>query len=272
MANNNLRVIYNNLADTSTITSSVASLGATLLANVKLNTKSLVNRTTGNSVTYTITLAASSQISGVILPFCNLTSTATITVALNTGLNTGAVLACPWQSSATTYGTIPTGANGYAYGRGTYARVWFTPTTCASLTVTITDTSNTDGYIELSRIVVGNYWSPTYNTEFGLSYTPKDTTTVERTEAGDSITNRGIRYGSINFNMNWLTPTDRTNLTNILKGGGIHNPVLVSLFPDNSVDWGKEGLFMLYGRFTQLGGISHPMYSMYSTTFDIEEI
>jgi len=273
MSSNNMRVIYNNLANAATITSSVTPIGVTTIANMQKDIKSLVCRTSGTTVTFTVTFASAVMIGAVVLPFCNLTSTALIGITLSTGYTVTGVKACPWQGmGGLDYGTIPAGSNGYSYGRGTYARLWFTPTTCTSLTITITDVANTAGYLEFSRLIVGNYWMPKYNIEFGLSASVKDLTTQDRTEAGDLISNRGIRYNAMHFDLKWLTPTDRLQLTNILKGGGMFNASLISLFPDNSDDWTKEQLFMIYGKMTQLPDIVHPMYTMYTTTIDFEEI
>lgn len=278
MATNNLRVIYNNLANNATITSSVTATGVTAVANIKVDSKSLVCRTAGTAVTFTVTLATASTVGGVVLPFCNLTSTATINVSLLNGvtnlLTTGAILACPYQNlGGSNWGTVPTGANGYAYGSGTYGRVWFTQTAnVTSLTITITDTSNTAGYLEFSRLVVGQYWSPTYNTEYGLSNGMKDLTTHERTEAGDLVSNRGVRSPSMNFTVNNMLPTDRLSLYSIFKFGGLSNPLLISLFPDNTTDWSKERDYMIYGKLPQFNEIVHPIYNMYNSSIEIEEI
>jgi hypothetical protein len=211
-------------------------------------------------------------VGGVILPFCNLTATATMNVTLSTGYTTGNVLACPYQNlGGWDWGAVPLGVNGYAYGRGTYARVWFPQTSCTSISVVITDTANTAGYLEFSRLVVGSYWSPKYNTEFGLGYAIKDLSVHDRTEAGDLVSNRGIRYSSMNFDLKWLVPADRLQMTTILKGGGLTNPLLISLFPDNTDDWAKEQTFMIYGKLSQLSDVTHPLFGIYSTQLDIEE-
>lgn len=270
---NNLRILYQNLADKATIGSSIAPIGVTSLANLKSDPKSLVCRTTGTSVTFTVTLATPSIIGGVILPFCNLTSTATINVTLNTGFTTGTIAACPYQNlGAWDWGALPLGVNGYSYGGGTYARAWFSQASCSSLTITITDTANTEGYLEFSRMIVGPYWSPRYNTSFGLSATPKDLSVHERSESGDLVTTRGVKFNSINFDLKWLNDSDRHQLISILKGSGMYKPMLISLFPDNSEDWAKEQSFMVYGKLPQLNDLSHPIFGIYSTQIQIEEI
>lgn len=274
MAANNLRIIYKNLADISTITCNLTPIGTTSLANLKVDTKALVCRTTGTSVTFTFTLPSAQIVGGIVFPFCNLTSTATATVKFDTVTVANAVTVCPYQALGVwDWGAIPLGANGYAYGRGTYARVWIPAQPSVTvIEVTITDTSNTAGYLEFSRAVVGAFWSPTYNTSFGLGTSVKDLSNHERSEAGDLITNRGVRFSSMSFDLKYLNPSDRMQMTTILKGGGLANPLLISLFPDNSEDWAREQTYQIYGKLPQLGEIVHPMFEMYTTQIEIEEL
>ena len=277
MAVNNLRVIYQNLADlsTTTITASTTA-GITSAANLQKDTKSLIWRSTGTSATLTVAFGSAKTVRGVILPFTNLTATATISVATvgGSGYTTGTVLACPykqtdnWDSSY-----LPQGANSYAYGSGTYARVWFpAQQTCTGLTITLTDTNNASGYVEASRLVVGDYWTPKYNTSFGLIAAPKSLSTNSRTESGDLVTNRGIQYNTMSFDLTWLTPDDRLIFTKIIKSNGINKGLLISLFPDASEDYDKEQTYQIYGKLTQVPDLTHPMYTMYSSKVEIEEI
>ena len=278
MASNNLRVIYKNLADSATITSSVAPSGVTLIANLSKDSKSLVCRTSGDTVTYTVTLPTEAIVGGVILPFCNLDSTATMTVALFNSANTqiyttGPVNACPYTNLGMwDWGALPLGTNGYSYGGGTYGRVWFPQTSCKKLTITISDTTKASSYIELSRLVIGAYWSPKYNTSFGMTSGVKDLSSNERLESGDLASNNGIKFNAVTFDLKWLDPSDRLQLMGILKGNGITKPLLISLFPDNEEDWGKEQTYQIYGKLPQVSNITHTLFGIYSSQIEIEEI
>lgn len=282
---NKLRIIYQNLADTATLTASSTASASTPATNMKLDTKSLVWRSAGTTATIVVNLASLSIVGGVMIPFCNLSSTSTIRVQGFTTANgigtaavsadTGTIAACPYAPLGQwAWGSIPLGLNTYAYGGSTYARAWFigdSQPACLSLLITITDTSNASGYLEASRLVIGAYWSPKYNTSFGLSTSVKDLSEHIRSESGDLITNRGIRYNSMNFDLKYLDPSDRTEFSKIVKGSGLPKPLFISLFP-NDEDSGKEQLHQIYGKLSQLGGLSHPIFEMYSTTIDIEEI
>lgn len=77
----NLRIIYDNIADTATITATSTS-GSLSTSNLKKDIKGLVHRSIGNSVTYTLVWASARTIGGVALPATNLSATATIEVRL----------------------------------------------------------------------------------------------------------------------------------------------------------------------------------------------
>jgi len=238
------------------------------------------SQTVGSSQSpITVTAAATKVLSGVLLAFTNLTSTATIkTTAINViaGVNPSAlgdVLARPWTDTAWDSTFLPANSNSYSYGGGNYARTWFSSdVTCTGLTIAITDTANTNSYLEASRLIVGKSWSPKYNTEFGIEVAVKDLSSQSRTESGDLITTRGVRYKTLNFNLNWLTYTDRTTFVNLLKTSGLSRPLAVSLFPNNSDDWDAEGLYQIYGKLTDTAAVTHPMFTVYTSSVSIEEI
>lgn len=314
MATNNLRIIYQNLADLSTATvtaNTTANATTTPASNMQKDIKSQVWRSgtfTSNLTTCTSHILVNlgttqTGLGGVVLPFCNLTSTATIRVRAYTGstisftgstpdsptfsttgatlvFDTGAVLACPYQVLGNwNWGVLELGANFYSYGGGTYARIWIPPNTTGignsfnQVLITIVDdrSAETNKYIEASRVVLGKYWEPKYNTSFGLSTTIKDLSAHQRTESGDLITNRGVRFNSMNFDLKWLTSSDRLDLTRILKGNGLSRPIFISLFPDDS-DTGKEQAHQIYGKLSQSSPIQHPIFETYSTQIEIEEL
>lgn len=303
MSTNNLRVIYNNAVDLTdtTITASSTASSATSVANLKLDAKSKVWRSGAYvRANLIVTFATDIIVGGVILPFCNITPTATIrirgyastvtlahdvttpaTPIITVGgtettplIDTTAVIAAPYQNTTLwNWGTNPAGANSYAYGGGTYARVWIsTPTACRKLTVEIEDTANTSGYLEFSRLLIGNYWSPTYNTSYGLSSAMVDLGKHQRTEAGDLNTTQGVRFNSMKFDLKYMDKTDRSRLLEIIRGNGIARPLFISLFPNNTDDYDKEQQYQIYGKLSQLSAVQHPMYEIYSSQLDIEEI
>jgi len=303
MAFNNLRIVHDNIVNLSstTLTASSSASINTLPVNLKLDAKSKIWRSSATStsavkVFLRVVFTASTVVNCVVLPFTNLTASATIRVYGYTGtipvIGTGTVdnptftaggtlvfdtgagyLACPYQSfNVMNLGTIPIGSNMYAFGGGTYARAYVpTPTACTSMIIEISDI-NTNRYIEASRLIIGKYWSPRYNTSYGVTNSQNDTSSHTRTQSGDLVTTRGPRSGSISFDLKFMDKTDKSILYSLMRAGGISRPVFISLFPENSDDYDLEQMYQLYGKLTQLPGTQYINFLQYSSTIDMEEI
>lgn len=298
---NNLRIVSQNYVDLSTTTVTASSTaGTTSLSNLKSDTKSLVWRsTTGTQASLIIDFGSQKTVGGVVLAFCNLpSSTATIklvgynapntpsftgsalTTSVTAAFNTGALACCPWNNlSLPVWGTNPAGSSNYSYGGGTYARNWLSTTQAATairyLGVEISDSSNTAGYIEVSRLITGPYWSPIYNTGYGMEAGIRDLSEHIRTESGDLLTRRGPRYRTLNFGLQWMNADDRKNMTKIFLGNGTPKPLFVSLFPDSTgtdEDYQREGVHQIYGKMMQAPGITYTNYDIYSTNLELEEV
>ena len=132
-------------------------------------------------------------------------------------------------------------------------------------------------FIEVSRLIAGTYWSPKYNTQYGLTSTIKDLSTHERTESGDLLTKRGPRYHGLDFDLKWLDQTDRVDVTKIFLGNGLPKPLFVSLFPDNTasglaIDYEKERAHQIYGKMMQVPGVQYSTLDMYSMQLQLEEV
>ena len=279
MAANNLRVLYYNAADNATITATT-SAASYPTSNMQNDIKGSVWRSTSViSNTITVNWATTQSINCIILPYTNLSKTATINITLYSGANatgttlytTGTINAVPYTMP--TWDTTYTGVNAYSYGGGTLVKQ-FTPSTVAnvlSATITIVDSANTQGYMEISRILAGVYWSPAYNTEFGLTVDYVDASSHSRSQAGNIITDIGPIHKSINFNLSYMTASDRNYLVQLIKLNGMRKPIYVSVFP-NDGDLEKELLYQIYGKLSSNPTITHPMFTIYSSSITIEEI
>jgi hypothetical protein len=276
----NLRIIYDNAADRATVTTSTTA-GSLAASNMKIDKKSKVWRSTNAlaaSTIITATWTTSEIIGGVILPFCNLSAAATIKIKLYTLSGDASPVYDTGFRPAATYtsvgvgdwGVNPLGVNAYSYGGGTYGVAYFPKQTVRKIIIEIVDTANTAGYIECSRLVAGAVWSPTYNMALGTPMEPIDTSTNDRSESGDLITTRGIRYRTLSFDLTWLLAVDRQRVNEIKRGNGKTKSLFVSLFPED-VDTEKEQIWQIYGRLKDIGAMTHDMPTIYSTSISIEE-
>lgn len=275
----NLRIVSDNAADRATSLVASSSAGTLAASNLQLAIKSRVWRATATSATLTVTWAVAEPVSCVALPFCNLSPAATIRVRgySDTGgvtlvLDTGVVPACP--AAAVTlrgWGAMSSGANAYGYGGGAYARVWFGQVNVRRLVVDLADSGNAAGYIEASRLVVGAYWSPTYNADSGAALTLQDQSKHYRTDAGDLMTDIGTRNRKLSLNLLCMPSADRATFANILRAIGMANPLFFSLFPQN-VDAEMERDHQIYGKVSQMSAITLTQLGAYSSQLEIEEI
>ena len=275
----NLRVIFNNAADRASLSASTTS-GNLSVSNLKRDIKSAVWRATSTSANITAIWSTGETISGVALPFCNLTSGATIrvrgyvdTTTSTTIFDTGMVAACIGVALGLgSWGSDSLGVNAFSYGGGAYARAWITnPATVKKLVIDIVDTNNTAGYIEVSRLICGQYWEPSIGPEQGATMTVVDTSKHYRTEAGDLMTDVGTRHRKQTFSLPSLDSTDRAKMWDILWGNGISRPIFISMYPNNA-DSRLEQSHQLYGKLVTTPIMGTPYFNHQSATVDIEEI
>jgi len=247
------------------------------------------------------TFSAPSIVGAIIMPFTNFTKTATITVkgyrgttplvfpTIGSGVTSPAIstanctevfsvvgsLCAPYSLSGDwSWGSIGKGVNSFSYSGGTYARVYVplaSQIACTSVVIEISDQYNTDKYVEVSRLIIGSYWTPKYNTQYGLTSTINDLTVNQRTESGNLITNRGAKFSRLNFDLGYLNVSDRNNLFSIFRGSGTSKPLFVSLFPEDT-DLEKERDFQIYGKLAGINPITHNTLELYSSALEIEEV
>ncbi len=275
----NLRIIYNNAIDRATIVAS-STAGSLSASNIKNDKKSKIWRSASNTATLTITWSSSEIVSGIILPFCNLLATDTIrfsgyteTADTTPVFDTGVVPPVASQPLGLwDWGAVPLGVNAYSYGGGTYGLKWLNNYySIKKLVIDIDASTNPAGYIEVSKIVTGSAWSPVYNTGFGMSATHVDTSARNRAESGDLVMTRNPVYKTLSFDVSWMQASDRQRFNEIMKGNGLTKSMFVSLFPEDT-DVEKEQTYQVYGKLSQIGGVSHTMFTIYAGHIDIEEI
>lgn len=289
-----LRIIYDNAADrTATLTAST-TVGSLVASNLQSDIKSAVWRATTTSGTITATWTTSQLIGGIVLPFTNLTSGATIrvrgyaeTADTSTVFDTGTIYACPPPTLGTQgWGSTLLGANGYesggantfSQGKGSYARAWLdAPAFAKKVVIDLVDTTNNAGYIEAGRLVIGSYWESKFNAEMGAAISIQDSTKQYRNDSGDLMSDLGTKHKKQNLNLPWLSADDRTTLWRILRGNGTGKPVFVSVFPNGLTgnplpDYKLEQTHQMYCRLVATPQVITPFWNNFSTTIDIEEV
>lgn len=270
-----LRVIHDNAADRATVTASTTA-GSLAASNMLTDIKGEVHRSTGTSVTYTLTWADGESIGGAALPATNLTAEATIQVRLYSDVaattliaDSGVVYACPGLNLGLWDWTLPLNANAFAFGGLAKAAVWLSDHYFAkACKIDIVDTNNRAGYIDCSRIVAGAYWTPEYNASYGAEVSIVDASTTARNDSGDLLADRGPQHDSLSFSLDFMPEADRARLMMIFRQCGTARNLFVSLLPGDASSVAEQD-HMIYGKRAN-SGISIPMYSAFSNKVTME--
>jgi len=286
----NLRIIYNNAMDRAISTIASSTAGTLTTANLLTDLKSEVWRSTSTSATLTITWAVSEVVGGIVLPFTNLTSTATMRVrgyadpgdsvpAFDNGTGQFAspagLFGDPGEWGIAPLGSnsfIPGGVNTFNYGGGSAAYAWVPLTNIKKLVIDIVDADNTAGYIEASKLVVGGYWQASVNPEYGaVSMSNNESTKIERSDAGDIRVDKGCMYRELSLNMQYLNTADRDFIYRIMRGNGMTKGMFVSCAP-SSTDIGEEQIYMLYGYLSKSSALSYQLFGKWGSSISVQEI
>lgn len=272
----NLRLIHDNAADRATSLAASTTSGALVAANLQNDFKGQVHRSTGTSVSYTLTWTNGETVGGVALPATNLSASATIRVRLysDTGGSTliadsGAVYACPGLNLGLWNWSMPLNGNAFAYGGASKSAVWFDEQVFARrCVIDLVDTGNTAGYIDCARLVVGAYWEPERNASYGAQVAVLDSTNTSRNDAGDNLSDRGNLHDAMSLDLKSVSEIDRARLMQIMRNAGAARNVFLSLLPAWA-DAAAEQDHMIYGKRSN-AGVSFDMYDRFSHKIDIE--
>lgn len=276
----NLRILSKNIFDAyDTISMVVGSAASGFpLTNLKIDAKSKTWRSTNLlSPKIKVTWAAARSISGVALAFTNLIAGSTFRITLYNDPTAGTLL---YDSGAISVnfnydnpvGFSTIGSSAFAYGGGSHVSAFFDiVANVKRMEIELTSASNPDGFIEISRIIAGASWEPQDNADYGAATGFMDSTTGIRTSAGDLKTNRGTISRFMEFQMNAMSPADKSALNNLFRSIGKSQPLFISLIPKTPI--AEEQISQqVYGKLDNDISISFPFFNLYSSSIRIVEV
>lgn len=178
--------------------------------------------------------------------------------------------ACPAPALRPRGWTAAQAAGAYAYGGGACARHWMPAELQATgVALTVSDPSNLQGYLESTKLIIGPYWSPTYNAaDASLAFA--DSTALYRTDAGGQGADAGYIYKRVSIDMSMMPAADRAVCAKFLRNSRAY-PIFLSLFPEDA-DLGLERDNSVYGRRTQDSDLTIENSIYYGTKIAVEEI
>ena len=278
----NLRIIDYNAANIATLTASTTS-GTLVASNMLTDIKSQVWRSTSTSAAILTACPTLKSVNAVIFAHTNFTNAATMRVVGYTLANdvpgvatpvfdTSALPCCAYTASSVFGWDANTpGVSNFGFGGGVYAGLFFTGGSVRRLYIEISDTGNAAGYVEVSRLIAGYYWSPTYNADYGVQLGYDDKSSHSRNDAGDLLTDITPRSKWLSFNLSGMEAVDRQNFMRLMRSKGLSSPIYISVFPADT-DKNLEQDYQIYGKQSALSPILMPYYSSYQTSIKIDEI
>lgn len=271
-----LNVIFDNAADRATSIAASTTSGTLVASNMQNDFKGQTHRSTGTSVTYTLTWTAGESVGGLGMPATNLTAAATVRMRLYSDTactaliaDSGTVYACPGLNLGLWNWANPINANAFAYGGVSKVGVWLDQMYFAKgCIIDLVDSGNAAGYIDNARLVVGAYWTPTQNANYGLQVAVNDTTKNSRNDAGDNPSDRGVVYDTMTLELKYMQEVDRQQLMYLIRNAGSARNMFFSILPGNSSSVAEQDA-MIYGK-RKNAPVSFDAFAIFSSKLDME--
>jgi hypothetical protein len=269
----NLRIIYNNIADSATIIASNTASGFSV-DNLKNTQKTSVHRSTTTTVTYTLNWTTAQSINCIALPATNLQSGDTIKLQLYTEAeDTGTVYetsnlkACT-DRVTTLYNktTAPTYVD-FGFGGATKTSVWLT-TTYRIKKLVVTLTSVTAPQIDCARIICGTYWESSRQVNNGIQLGYEDSSEITTTRSGNTYEDRKPISETMQFDLEYLSDADRQQLQKLMRSWGSSALIYYCVFPDNTNPEITQS-YSMYGR-SESNSLQYQFHKYYNSNFNIK--
>lgn len=135
-------------------------------------------------------------------------------------------------------------------------------------TIEIDDTANTDGYVEVGRLMICPVFEPTYNPSFGLRDGHVEYSTKARTQNGADWVTPRRRLREVQFALNWLTLAEGRTLHEMQQMEGTTSEVVYLPYSDTPGDMQRFGLV---GTLRELSGVEYPQTQTRGVGFAIDQ-
>jgi hypothetical protein len=240
----NVRLITPNEADACTLTADPVLVATLPVENLQEQSRGRVSRSTGLATPQHIygTWLGPVSLAGFALIRHNLTGAGVVRLIIYEGQNqTGAVLYDSgdvllgddmpgWGDED--WGSFAWGADVFIDWTSKYVNLWFEQVTAQSFDLRLTDSGNTDGFIQASRLFLGPVYSPLENMAYGVSCGWQDDSVQEPTAGGGLRTHAVEPYRVWDFTWPHLSEGDRAQLNNFARNYGKRKDAFLSCYPE----------------------------------------
>jgi len=168
------------------------------------------------------------------------------------------------------WGKDPLGVSTYSGWRTATRAVWFEQTRVVlSGRLTILNSDNPSGYIEIGRIYAGETFSPTFNIDLGHVFQWETQSDAHPTAGGSVHTLDTAVYRRVSFSLSHLNSADRAQFSELSRNLSIHKDFFIALRPQAGGTMERDYSFA--AKFEQLPSLT-AQASRYETQCSIREV
>jgi len=232
-----LRILWSNLIDASGTTLTPSSQPISV-SNIRVQNRKRIWRGASRTETLTINLnTPSDNVRCVAITGHNLSSTGTILLERSSN-----------GSSWTTIQTKTVGLFRCIF-------FFFSLSNDPYWRLTFTDSANANGYIEVGRVFLGDYWEPAIAAVNNWEFRLVDNSEVKKSIGGQKWTTQRDVFARLTFRLMGLNEVDGVkNWLNIVRRIGLKDDLFLLFTPNASSRLQRE--LGLYGRFTGIPGLA----------------
>jgi hypothetical protein len=240
----NLRIAYVNRADTATLTANPVVESTMPVTYLQNDSRGYVMRSTSTTAQE---IKGEWGGTGYTLGCCSLYRHNLIT---NDTWRLQLYSDTTWTTSVYDSGTIDAFSdNTFDDWDFEFSVMWFTAVSgVKSFKLTITSSTNPDGYVEASRLFLGAYTEAEYNPKYGMSLGYESSANVVRSDGGSLYGGAKSRWRTLSFDIEITSESQRATWAEIGRFCGIDKTVLVSVYPGNATA-ALERDYTLLGKF-----------------------
>lgn len=167
------------------------------------------------------------------------------------------------------WGLDPLGITVFTDWRLAYSVHWFPMVPFKSGRLTITDTANPAGYIEIGRVYMGAAFEPQVNADLGHVLRWETTTDAQQTAGGTVHTIEGAAYRTLRFNLSHIQPSERAAFMEQIRQVSTHKDFFLSLRPEQGGSVERDYSFS--AKFSQLPSAT-AQAGRYSADLNLREV
>lgn len=163
--------------------------------------------------------------------------------------------------------------NPYSYDEGllhkTTCDTIDNPVTDVYWRLTITDATNTDGYVKIGRLFIGKRFTTVDNMNYGLKHSiDTSNTVIEKSSVGIESVIQNVRLRGAVFTNKHVTYAKGEEYYKMQLLMGIGEDVLYEFDPDDK----QNGIHTFLGRNESITPLDYPLYNLNDIAFALKEV